>query len=103
MALGDLETRKGRLPDTILLLERASAMVPRNPAPLFGMGALLFRSGRWAEARDAFLKVEKLGKFPLNKLYLGESFLRTGEAERGRAFLKEARKLDSTLPARIGK
>lgn len=103
MALGDLEARKGRLPDTILLLKRASAMTPKNPAPLFGMGALLFRSGRWTEARDAFLKVEKLGTFPLNKLYLGESFLKTGEAERGRALINEARKLDPSLPARIRK
>jgi len=103
ITLADLETLKERFPDAIILLGRASVMTPQNPAPLFGMGALLFRSGKWAEARDAFLKVEKLGTFPLNKLYLGEALLKTGEAERGRALIKEARKLDSTRPQRIGK
>jgi tetratricopeptide (TPR) repeat protein len=103
MALADLDARKRKIEEAVLLLERASQMTPLNPAPVFGKGVLLFRSGEWAASRDAFLKVEKLGTFPLNKLYLGESLLKTGDEKRGRALIEEAARLDPVLPRRIGK
>jgi tetratricopeptide (TPR) repeat protein len=91
-ALGyTLADRTERYEEALVLIEKALALTPDDPAVIDSMGWVLFRLGRLAEARDYLQRAYDLSGDGEIAAHLGEVLWMMGDTKAARALWEEAR------------
>ena len=92
-ALGyTLADRTDRYQEALGYIEKAFAQAPDDPAVIDSMGWVLYRLGRFQEARDHLQKAYDMTQDSEIAAHLGEVMWAMGDREAARALWNEARK-----------
>jgi len=83
--------RLGRLDEALQQLDRAGRLGLRSGVYYQALGDAHFHAERFAEARDAYMQVERMGEgSPVSRAKLGAAEVRLGNVERGIRRMREA-------------
>lgn len=98
-ALGyTLADRTDRYEEALVYVEKALAQAPEDPAVIDSMGWVLYRLGRYQEARDYLQKAYDMTKDGEIAAHLGEVMWAMGDKEAARALWTSARKESPSDP-----